>query len=92
MKECDGCECLRFEPPVNQYDVWLALCESPDKPAWMGPRRTVATAPYSSDRGPFGIPRPAWCGRRRIAASASPPRNDGGGEGKRRAATVAETP
>lgn len=44
------------------------------------------------ERGPFGIQRPAWCGRRRIAASASPPRNDGGEEGKRRAATVAETP
>ena len=63
MEICDGCEALRIERPVNRYDVWHACCTEPDKPAWLGARRTVDTAPASSELGPIRIRRPVWCGR-----------------------------
>jgi hypothetical protein len=46
---------------VNEYDEWAALCLDPGKPEWLGARRTVDTAPFSWERGPFGIVRPVWC-------------------------------
>lgn len=54
---CDGCAWLRFEEPVNRYDVHRALCCDPDKPA-RGARRVVATAGVCR---PWWIRRPAWC-------------------------------
>ena len=59
---CDGCRFLQIERPVNRYDVWHACCTEPDKPAWLGARRTVDTAPASSELGPIRIRRPVWCG------------------------------
>ena len=96
VEMCDGCGCLEIERPVNRYDCWRALCCDPDKPAWLGARRTAATAPACSERGPVGIRRPKWCGGKRPLPSPGLRETPGdtslGGGGKKKAATVAETP
>ena len=58
---CDGCRYLQLQRPVNRYDLWHACCTDPEKPAWLGGRRVVDTAPAGSERGPAGIRRPVWC-------------------------------